>query len=293
MMLFVAILFVVLGAVVLYRFVVRAYLPVASDDLDAFERLYGAPETPAARRLYGAYLSRARRYRSSWSAAGWGAAIFLGWQFQPVTLTFGPGAHPVYADLLIMGFGGYLSGAIGAELHHLRGRAGRVRTASLDPRSPARYVSTRMQVRLRAIVAFAVLAAAGYGVLHLTRFHSHPFSFAVVGFTLAAVIVWIVVEAAERAVVGRARPALPEDLASGDDAIRAAATQTLVTGGAGFVLLLVSWGSFVATQSLFSSWESAYAFFAIFCLIWAIQLAFRTRRLAWPVRKIAVEGLAA
>ena len=108
-----------IGALVLYKFVVRAYLPVAPADLDAFATLYHAPDTVPARRLYGAYLSRARRYRSTWSAVGWGAAIFLTTQFHPVRLTFGPGAHPLYADLLFMGFGGYLLGAVAAEIHHV------------------------------------------------------------------------------------------------------------------------------------------------------------------------------
>src|SRR6476659_9508992 len=101
-MLLTAALVGVLVSTVVYRFVVRAYLPVNGTDVDAFAALYRAPVTPAARRLYGAYLSRARRYRSTWSALGWGSGLFLAYQFRSVRAGFGPGLHPIYADLLVM-----------------------------------------------------------------------------------------------------------------------------------------------------------------------------------------------
>ena len=41
--------------------------------------------------------------------------MFLAYQFRPVSLSFGPGLHPFYADLLLMGFGGYMLGAIAAD----------------------------------------------------------------------------------------------------------------------------------------------------------------------------------
>ena len=274
-----------------YRFVVQAYMAVNETDLDAFGAIYAAPATPAARRLYGAYLSRARRYRSTWSTVGWASAMFLAYQFRPVSLSFGPGLHPIYTDLLLMGFGGYLLGAIAAELHHLRGRTSGVRTASLSPRDPSKYVPARQRLRLRLVASGSLLAVVGYCVLHVVQYRARSFSVSIVAYGVVTAIVWVVVESAERAVVRRARPALPEDLAAGDDAIRAAAAQTLATGGAGFILLLTAWVSYAAWNNLGSTaWAFTYSVAAIVSVIWAVRLAFRTRRLAWPQRKLEVEG---
>jgi hypothetical protein len=293
-MLLTAVLLGVLGWVVVYRFVVQAYLPVDGTDLDAFAALYRAPVTPATRRLYGAYLSRARRYRSTWSSLGWGTGLFLSYQFRSANAGFGPGLHPIYADLLVMGFGGYMLGAVAAELHHLHGPASGVRIASLSPRDPSDYVPASERLRLRLVASGSALAVVGYYVLHFAQYRARSFSVSVVVYGAAATIVWVVIESAERAVVRRARPALPQDLAAGDDAIRAAAAQTLAIGGAGFVLLLTAWVSFAAAQNLeTTAWAPVYWAVAIASMIGAVRLAFRTRRLAWPRRKLDVDGVPA
>ena len=241
--------------------------------------------------MYAAYLSRARRYRSTWSALGWASGLFLAYQFRSVNVGFGPGLHPIYADLLVMGFGGYMLGAIVAELHHLHGPASGVRMASLSPRDPSDYVPASERLRLRLFASGSALAVLGYCYLHVVQYRARPFSASVVVYGVAAAIVWVVIELAERGVVRRARPALPHDLAAGDDAIRAAAAQTLATGGAGFVLLLTAWVSFAAAHNLdLTGWASVYAVVAIASMIGAVRLAFRTRRLAWPRRKLDVEG---
>jgi hypothetical protein len=286
-----ATIFAVIGCIVFYRFVVRAYMPVDTADLDAFAAIYRAPATPAARRLYSAYLSRARRYRGTWSTVGWGTSMFLAYQFRRVSLAFGPGLHPIYADLLVMGFGGYMLGALAAELHHLRGRTTGVRTASLSPRDPSHYVPARQQLRLRMVASGSLTAVIGYCALHAVEYRGRQFSAAVVAYGAITAITWIVIESAERAVVRRAKPALPDDLAAGDDAIRAAAAQTLATGGAGFILLLTAWTASTAASNFDSTrWAAIYSVVAIICMIWAVRLAFHTRRLAWPERKLEVEG---
>lgn len=286
-----AAMFAVIGSIVLYRFVVRAYLPVEAGDVDAFATIHGAPSTTSARRLYSAYLSRARRYRGTWSTVGWGTAMFLAYQFRYVSLGVGPGLRPIYTDLLVMGFGGYMLGAIAAELHHLRGRTSGVRTASLSPRETSHYVPARQRLRLRLVASVSLAAVIGYCFIHVVEYRTRAFSMSVVVYGVVTAIVWIVIESAEHSVVRRARPALPADLAVGDDAIRAAAAQTLATGGAGFVLLLTAWTSDTVANNLDSTrWASIYSVVAIVSVIWAVRLAFRTRRLAWPQRKLEVEG---
>jgi hypothetical protein len=141
------------------------------------------------------------------------------------------------------------------------------------------------------VASGSLLAVVGYCVLHVVQDRARPFSVSIVAYGVVTAIVWVVVESAERAVVRRARPALPEDLAAGDDAIRAAAAQTLATGGAGFILLLTAWVSYTAVNNLDSTaWASTYLVAAVVSVLWAVRLAFRTRRLAWPQRKLEVEG---
>ena len=164
---------------------------------------------------------------------------------------------------------------------------------SLEPRRAERYVPAYERMQLRIVAIAALVASVGYCIVHATSTEPEAFSWAVVVYGVFVVLVFLVVEVAARAVVHRARPALPEDLARGDDAIRSAAAQTLVTGGSGFVLLVLSWSASGASSTLRGGWQSVYAAVAIAALIGAVRLAFRTRRLAWPSRKIVVEGVRA
>ncbi|MDQ1534684.1 MAG: hypothetical protein QOF28_2445, partial [Actinomycetota bacterium] len=60
---------------------------------------------------------------------------------------------------------------------------------------------------------------------------------------------------------------------------------------AGFILLLAAWVSYTAWNNLGSTaWAFPYSLAASVSVIWAVLLAFRTRRLAWPQRKLEVEG---
>jgi len=279
--------------------VAKAYAPVSTEDIAALHVLSGTPPGPATDRLFAAYLSRARRYRTSWSVAGWLGGVVLAVALRDKTAAFG--------NPFLTGPIGYLAGAVIAELHHLRRRPHGVRTASLAPRRLGDYVPARQQRLLRGLVLL-MGAVTGIGlVLNATNrsdIRARPdlppylvreakgFWIPLVALGALAVAVWVIVERTERAVVERPRPAMADDLARADDAIRATSVEALALGGAGFIALLACWAVSV-TANGFVDYDALHPWallleLALFAL--AIRLAFRARRLAWPLRKLEVDG---
>jgi hypothetical protein len=293
------VLSVLLVGVFAVHFLAKAYGPVSMEDIAALHVLSGTPPGPVTDRLFAAYLSRARRYRTSWSVAGWLGGVVLAVALRDNSAAFG--------NPFVTGPIGYLGGAVVAELHHLRRRPHGVRTASLAPRRLADYVPARQQRLLRGLVV-VMGAVTGIGlVLNATnrsdiraRLDLPPyvvreaksFWIPLVLLGTLAVAVWVIVERTERAVVERPRPAMPDDLARADDAIRATSLQALALGGAGVIALLACWAVSVIANG-FVDYDALHPWallfeLALFAL--AIRLAFRARRLAWPLRKLEVDG---
>ncbi len=213
------------------------------------------------------------------------SALVLGLGLGSHSVSIGHRAQPFYRDLLLMGLAGYLLGAIVAELHHLRRGPSGVRMASLAPRRLEDYVSRREQWFMRVLGVLA-LVLVGTGVL-VARSEAAS----LLGYGLAVLAVWALVEAAERAVVERARPVLPEDLAGADDAIRAATMTTLSLGGAGLVALLTTGVSFAVSAGVDADGVGVVmALVGIGLFFTAIASALRARRATWPQRKLEVDG---
>ncbi len=280
------------------HFLRKAYDDVHPDDIAALHVLSGTPARPSTDRLFAAYLSRARRYRTSWSVVGWLGGVVLALGLRD--------SQALYGNPVIMGPIGYFAGAIVAELHHLRRRGHGVRTASLAPRHLADYAPAHQQRLLRALI-LVMAAVVGVGlVLNATNesqiHRDPPFPPTVVREARSlwvpllvlgalALAVWIIVERTERVVVQRPRPAMPDELAEGDDAIRATSVQTLALGGAGFLALLISTAVLVIGNGVTSHDVQPVTFFCWLALfVLALRLLFRARRLVWPARKLEVDG---
>jgi hypothetical protein len=297
-MVFRIVLPVLLVSMFAVHFLGKAYGAVSSEDVAALHVLSRTPPGRATDRLFGAYLSRARRYRTSWSVAGWLGGVVLAWGLRNDSAAF--------ANPLVTGPIGYLAGTIVAELHHLRRRPIGVRTASLAPRRLGNYLPARQQRLLRGLTLL-MGTVIGVGLVlnainksDIRREPNLPpyvlreakgFWIPLLVLGTLALAVWVIVERTERAVVERPRPALPDELAQGDDAIRATSLQALALGGAGFIALLTSSAGLVVADGFVNSQLQPWAFFfwlALFVL--AIRLAFRARRLAWPQRKLEVDG---
>jgi hypothetical protein len=281
-------------------FVVKAYAPVSVEDVRALHVLTGVPTTPRSDRLFEAYLSRARRYRTSWSVVGWLSGLIFTFTVGNNRVGFGPGARAT--DLLLLGLGGYLLGAIVSEIHHLRRprvlptvrtpppvrRWGeRPRVASLRPRRLDDY-ATRTERRLMRLMLVVTLGLGIAGVVE-----DRP---AAVIVTVIAVAAWAIVERTQRAVVFRPRPAMSDDLAAADDGIRAMAVKGLSYGGAAFIALLGAYAASIIGRD--SVWDNefvsvllAIAGLALFLL--TIAFALRARRFVWPQRKLQVDGVRA
>jgi hypothetical protein len=285
----------VVGAVLIHA-VAKAFAPVDDRDVAALHQLSGVTPTASTRRLFAAYLSRSRRYRTGWSVVVWMSALVLAGGLGAHTIGLGTAAHPAYGDLLLTGFGGYLLGAMVAELHHLRPPRAAVRMASLSPRKVSDYASKSQRWLLRAtVIVTGVVLIVGLGA---HRYGSDAgrrgFPIAAVGFSVAAVVVWLVVERTQRAIVERARPAMPDDLARGDDAIRRTSVETLSIGGAGLVAFLTTWVITSLERAGVPSVVHAVATFLVIGLFaFGVAAALRSRRLVWPARKMHVEGVPA
>jgi hypothetical protein len=294
-------------------FLLKAFRPVAADDVFALHVLTGVPASNLTDGLFSAYLSRSRRYRTAWSVAGWGSGLVLAAALTTDRVGIGTGSHqPFYADVLLMGFGGYLLGAVVSELHHLRRPRAGSRTASLTPRRLTSYAARGQQIFLRSIVGVATAVLVVGLVLDRTahkpvwddlgdgtRFlvpSPTPNSYAVplIATFVVIVAVWLIVEATERAVVRRPRPAMPDDLALGDDAIRVTSVEVLTVGGSGLLALLTSYEAGIVNHGVHGGFGLVFsALVGIVGFLLAIGLAFRTRRLAWPRRQIEKDGVRA
>ncbi|HTL86757.1 MAG TPA: hypothetical protein VL856_16350, partial [Acidimicrobiia bacterium] len=257
------ILLVALGALLIWipvYFVLKAYAPVSAEDVRALHVLTGVPTTPRSDRLFEAYLSRARRYRTSWSVVGWLSGLIFTFTVGNNRVGFGPGARAT--DLLLLGLGGYLLGAIVSEIHHLRRprvlptvrtpppvrRWGeRPRVASLRPRRLDDY-ATRTERRLMRLMLVVTLGLGIAGVVE-----DRP---AAVIVTVIAVAAWAIVERTQRAVVFRPRPAMSDDLAAADDGIRAMAVKGLSYGGAAFIALLGAYAASIIGRD--SVWDNEF-----------------------------------
>ncbi len=134
--------------------------------------------------------------------------------------------------------GGYLLGALAAELTQPRLRHTTEPAASLTPRSLTDYLSPRI---LRALRGTAVLSV-GLVPLYLllpqrAPVTDHPQLFVA---SLLVVITAVVVEAVLRLIVRRPQPAVAPDLVSADDAIRSGSIHASAGAGLGIALLLVA-----------------------------------------------------
>ena len=155
---------------------------------------------------------------------GWTGGLVLGFASRTRSASAGAG-NPAYADLLLMGFGGYLVGAIVAELHPLAG-------PDAGPHGVDHAAAPR-SVRDGEGAVEAPTLAMGGALAVVTELTFVRSSLGSRGFGFVALVVWAIVE---RAQSGRASSAsgCPR-ISSGDDASRAVSVQSLALGGAGLI----------------------------------------------------------
>jgi hypothetical protein len=264
-------------------FLVDRVRSATGEEACAFARLHGVVETPEGTELCRRYLSRARRFRFVFSVAGLLAGVVLE-RGGISLLTIVPG---------------WFVGVIATELFRLRrpGRAGGVRTASLAPRSPQRYVRPWLAWHPRvAALATMVLAATALAL----PWHGSPEILCALGGTALGVLV--LAESCQRAIAARVRPALPPTLEHTDDAIRrigAEAVGYAASGGLTAVFGISCLTAFrMATRPVLvhtvGGWQllpgqasppyldGTFAVLGLAMLVWAVSLGITEHRFFWP-----------
>lgn len=186
---------------------------------EAFAEAHGIAVTDANRHLVAAYLDRSWRWRVTGAVLG--AVVPFGTRI--------PGLEML---------GGYLVGALAAELTQPRLRRTAQPTASLTPRSLSDYLAPGILRALRATAVLAVALVPLYLLLpRRVSITTHPQLFVASGLV---VITATLVEAALRVIVRRPQPAVAPDVVSADDAIRSASIHASAGAGLAIVLLLVA-----------------------------------------------------
>lgn len=185
---------------------------------EAFAAAHGIRLTEASRSLVATYLERSWRWRVTGALLG--AVIPFG--------TRVPGLEML---------GGYLVGALAAELTHSRLRPATQPAASLTPRSLTDYLAPGILRALRATALLAVALVPLYGLLP-RRVPVTDRAQLLVASGLV-VITYVVVEVALRLIVRRPQPAVGPALVSADDAIRSASIHATAGSGLAIALLLV------------------------------------------------------
>ena len=186
------------------------------------------------------YLRRGRRIRTVGALAGY--LTYSIW-------TMATPNNQIGWNWLTATFGGYLLGAAAAEVWAFRPEPGARRAASLSPRRITDYVPRYSIVTLRLTTIAIVLLAATWSIIPLGFIprgirHPHRPDLAIVlSWTVAAVVIWALVEATARRIVRRAQPITTPELVAADDAIRSTAMHGLIGAGLALVLGILSSGA--------------------------------------------------
>lgn len=185
--------------------------------------------TPRNDALVRTYLDRARDMRLVGAVAGFLAphvyAAARGGQL-PIPFDFD------LFDALI----GYLLGAVAAEITLTRPRSP-VPSASLTPRQLSDYLPPWLTIALRASAGTSLAVVVLYAVLPEPVVGVDPSMPPTLVIGVAAAVVLVVVEGAQRLIVARPQPTVEPDVIAADDAIRAASVRALA--GAGIALELI------------------------------------------------------
>jgi hypothetical protein len=199
-----------------------ALLPVRRERLERFATTFGVTVTTTNGRELIRYLERTRRYRSLGGVLGWMLGLTV-----PVLGAFA--AKEVWA------IGGYLAGALLAELRTASAPPSGPRTASLVPRRVADYVSPTARFVLPVLSALALAVLAFRVRYPLGDAEALDARLIAVSVALLAAVVTLV----RRHIVARPQRVALAELVAADDAVRASSMQTITGAGAALLCLAI------------------------------------------------------
>jgi hypothetical protein len=184
------------------------------------------------------------------------------------------------SDLLVMGLGGFLTGALAAEWYHVRPPAGGVRLASLDVRSVDDHLPERTRSKVRAAAVLPAMLAVIFVLVHPAL----AGNVAVVMFAVIVLVALALVEVVQRHVVARPRPLLTADMGAADDALRATAVHSLSAALAALAMLATAWNLNALAFTTHDAGRALLALAAIASYAAAIGMTIRARRIVRPAR---------
>lgn len=203
---------------------------------DRWASTYGVELNEGTRPLIERYLRRASLFRGIGASLGFLVSSI----YQALT------GRPFPVDMWVMILFGYLIGAIVAEVTFSRPRPQVELAASLSPRRledymPAWVLTAQRLVPAATLALIPVYAAFGDG--HGAA--PWPNSWQYAGIAVLAVVVAVIVEFGERAIIRHPQPAVSEEFVALDDALRSSSVHAAAGAGLAIELLLLSSAVFV------------------------------------------------
>jgi hypothetical protein len=246
----------------------RAYSPVSPEHLAAIRRAHELAASENTDALISAYVSRARRYRTTCSLAGLLASIVGVAAFRS--------EFRISTDMLMFWLAGYLVGGFLCDTYNLRPKFRGNTEVTLEVRSVSRFATSQLHKWTRAITALTVLISLIQGVF---GDHARVRSLVI---ALVAVLALVASEMCQRAIAFRWRPTLPPDLLAADDAVRTIGIESLRRGGLAFGVLLLAWQIGGIPLDVKGATVPAVLVFAVLFIV-SLVLTVQSRRAFWPV----------
>lgn len=226
------------------------------------------------------YLATTRRWRVAGLLTAYGlGTAWLAWQIGN-----GEGGNFTLLQFLA----GWFAGAVVAEARLARRPDGPRRSALLQPRDPAAYLSRPARWCLPA--ALVISLALGALTLVVAATDREWDRVAAVGAVAAAVAVYVVVWAVRRHVLGRPQTMLSPDQRAADDAIRSRSLHVLAGAGSTLILYAVS-HQLYALQTAWPGAEAELEGAAVLLTLGAPLLGWLIATTRWSVyRPASVPG---
>ena len=222
-------LIVLLSVAVLVVVVIRLLLSRSSWTLQALAEAMGLTLTERSAEYVDTYIRRTRTLRVLGAVVGClGPVIWSAYRQE--------GAPAPFDNTLLTGLVGYLLGAVAAELTFKRPR-GESATATLAPRELHQYLPETLTKTMRVCAVTTALLLPVY--LMLPARNERMGTPQLIGWVLAPLLIWFVIEMLQRYIVRRPQPMGDADLVDADDAIRSLSVHALAGAGIALELMMV------------------------------------------------------
>ena len=232
--------------------------------VDAWAVARGVPLTEQTRPFLTAHLQRARRWRTVGFTLGWLTPYLLLWVTRSAYDQ--PEVNP-----LALTAGGYLVGALGAELW-ATGRNRPSGAAVIASRDLDCYVPARVMIWVRgAAAAAALLAVVNFAVAGKVAGNTAPEPLLLARTVLMVLVLVVAAEILPRLAIRRRQPFVSAELLRADDAVRSWSAHAM-TGVLLALLLLTVAGQLFSLGSVMEPTVTRWTFYLLSLAIVAVAI---------------------